>query len=487
MANSATHKAGHRSVSNNFLFSKGRGQIAVFTLLLMGVVVIFMMVLTGALLSNAVAVGHAADQSLSQQLAESGVDRALWCLNHPLDCPANYTGETQTQGKGTFTVATTTTGNSGTIESTGTVNGKIVTVRTNIQNTSTTNASFYYGVQSGTGGILMNNNSKIVGANGAPGNVYVNGSVGIAGGSGEGTEITGDAVLAMSNPTIDVQSDPPSPYTTFDVRGTASTRYVAQSFTPTVTDQLTSISFKIARTNNAPSNPTLSLYYDNGSGKPGTMIPDAQINLTSSSLPVNSGDGWKTGFTDVLFTPNTMLTAGVQYWIVLQVSGADGLKYFTMVRSTDDLYTGGSVMTGSDLTGNLQQVCTPTSCDLAVKVGMGGIQPTLEIEKVGGAARSYFMQKANIVGKAYYHKITGNVQALNGAATCDNGDPICHCADDQNGPNCFDLDVSGGGRPRTAALPTLGRADRRMGRSSQRRRNRGLFDALHHFLRLHRA
>ncbi len=392
MANSATHKAKDSSAHGLLRCSQERGQIAVFTLLLMGVVVIFMMVLTGALLSDAASIGRAADQSLSQQLAESGIDRALWCLNHPLDCPANYSGETQTQGKGTFTVTAASTGNTGIVESTGTVNGKTVTVRTNIQNTSATNATFYYGVQSGTGGIQLNNNAKIVGANNTPGNVYVDGSVSIASGSGAGTEITGDAILAMSNPTTDAQSDPPSPYSTFDVRGTTSTRYVAQSFTPSATDKLTSIGLKIARTNSAPSNPTLSLYYDSGSGKPGTMIPNAQISVTSSALPVNSGDGWKTGFTDVLFPPNTMLTAGVQYWVVLLVSGADGSKYFTMVRSATDLYAGGTVMAGSDLSHNLQQVCTPTSCDLAFRIGMGGIQPTLEIAKVGGVARSYYMK-----------------------------------------------------------------------------------------------
>lgn len=433
----------------NFATNKARGQIAVFAVLLTLVIVGFVSVLAGTLLSNARILRQATENSLGLQLAESGIDKALWCLNHPLagGC-ASYSGETANQGAGSFTVAASTGGNTSTITGTGTVNGKTRTIKLTAANTSSADASFYYGVQAGAGGILMNNNSKIQGAGGAPGNVYVNGSVRIAGGSGSGTEITGDAILALGTSAVDAQADPPSPYTMFDVRGSSSTRYVAQSFVPTVDDLVTRIDLKIARTSSAPNNPTLALYYDNGSDKPGTQIPGALITITSGSLPVNTAPGWQNGFTNFTFTPQTQVTAGVKYWIVLQVSGADTAKYFTVVQSTSAAaYTNGTAKTGNNLTSGLDELCTsPSACDMAFRVNIGGVKPTLQVEKVGGEAHAYYMDKATIVKKAYYRQITSenNVYTNNGADECENN---------ENGPNCLDIDVSGGSDPTPEGFP----------------------------------
>ncbi len=126
----------------------------------------------------------------ARQIAEGGVDEAIYRLNHD----AGYSGENGTAlGAGTFDVSVSGTGSVRTLAVTGSVPNrasplatKTVTVNVSI-NTSV--VSFRYGVQVGDGGVTMNNGSTV------NGNLFSNGSV-----SGIGT-ITGDATVAMGSAT----------------------------------------------------------------------------------------------------------------------------------------------------------------------------------------------------------------------------------------------------------------------------------------------
>lgn len=393
------------------------------------------------------------NEQAALQIAEAGIEKAVWCLNNSgapaSQCPGNpsYVGEAGTAlGRGTFSTSWDNVNHVVTATGTTTVSGQTISKQIRARlNTSNAYSSFVYGVQTGTGGIVFNNNAKILGVGGTPGNVYVAGPISIATGSGEGTEISGDAILSISDPVIEAEANPDAPYTSFDVRGTTSTRYVVQSFRPTTTDKVTQVSLKMARTGN-PASPTLSIYFDDGTGKPSTtMVPGAQITINASSLPLKSSPGWENAFKDLAFTPQTLISEGVRYWLVLQVSGADGGNYFSMVRSTDGTaYADNTAMTGNTLP-TTAELCASPACDVAFQVKMGGVQPSLEVETVGGDARAYSMIKASIGKKAYYRNVTSNnVKANGGTEQCDNGD---------NTSYCIDIDVSGNDDPEPVVFP----------------------------------
>ena len=416
-------------------------------LIFTGVVLIIALAVFDFTQVNTRTVGRRINEQAALQIAEAGIEKAVWCLNNTgaptSQCPGNpnYSGETDTPfEQGTFSVSWDSVNRIVTATGTTVSGGQSLTkqVRTRL-NTSSEYSSFVYGVQTGTGGIVFNNNAKILGADGAPGNVYVAGPISIATGSGSGTEISGDAILSISDPVIDAEANPGAPYTSFDVRGSTSTRYVVQSFVPTTTDKVTQVSLKMARTGN-PANPTLSIYFDDGTGKPGTtMVPGAQITVNASSLPLKSAPGWENAFKDFAFTPQTLISAGVRYWLVLQVIGANSANYFSMVRSVDETaYADGTVMTGNTLP-TTAELCTSPACDVAFQVKMGGVQPSLEVETVGGDARAYSMSKASIGKKAYYRNVTSNdVEANGGTEQCDNGDNTLYCIDIDMVPGAMD-------------------------------------------------
>ncbi|MFH0829372.1 MAG: hypothetical protein V1907_04320 [Candidatus Kerfeldbacteria bacterium] len=415
-----------------------RGNSLAFVLIFTSVVLIITIAIFDYTQTNTSASGKRTSEQNTIQIAEAGIEKAVWCLNNPMntsDCqgnPSNYSGETDTSfGQGKFSVSWDSINRIITATGTTTFRGQSLSKQIQVRlSTNSEHASFVYGVQSGTGGIVFNNGAKILGAGGTPGNVYVAGPISIATGSGSGTEISGDAILSISDSVIEAETDPAASYTTFDVRGSTSTRYVVQSFKPTTVDKVTKVSLKMARTSSAPANPTLSIYYDNGSGIPGMMVSGAQIPINASSLPLITDPGWQDAYKDFAFTPQTLLSSGVRYWLVLQVSGANGSNYFSMVRSTTDTaYANNTAMTGNPL-ASVAELCSSPACDVAFQVWMGGVQPTLEIETIGGDARAYTMTKASIGKKAYYRNVTsGNVNANGGTEQCDNGDNTLYCID----------------------------------------------------------
>lgn len=141
-------------------------------------------------------------------IAEAGIAKAVWCLNHNLnaDCGGtaglNYPGETNvTLATGNFTTTVTVSGQDRIIISTGTTaTGITRTIKVEATpSVETTNASFSFGAQIGDGGLEMGNNSVIVGAGGTFGNVYSNGSITCA----PNAAISGTAQVAGSGNKID--------------------------------------------------------------------------------------------------------------------------------------------------------------------------------------------------------------------------------------------------------------------------------------------
>ena len=168
---------------------KSQGQILILSLIFMLIILIVTGVLLGLVFQNVHATRRAIAKEQALQLADAGADKAVYELNQTAGA---YTGETGTTlGTGDFDVSVQTISISvREVTATGYVPSK--TSPTAIRQTkvriaiSATQANFFYGVQVGDGGLVMDNNSSI------NGNVYSNGPID----GGSGAVITGDAFSA---------------------------------------------------------------------------------------------------------------------------------------------------------------------------------------------------------------------------------------------------------------------------------------------------
>lgn len=137
------------------------------------------------------------------EIANAGVDKAIFCLNETsgTNCGgtfgSNYIGETDVAiGNGSFTTALAGTGVERTLTSTGTTSTD-VSVTIIVKTTSvppTDDAAFSYALQSGEGGVHMENNSEITGTIYTDGDVECQSTVAI---------INGDAYVTKAGGMVD--------------------------------------------------------------------------------------------------------------------------------------------------------------------------------------------------------------------------------------------------------------------------------------------
>jgi hypothetical protein len=231
-------------------------------------------------------------------LAEGSIEDVLYRLRTGKQVGASETFSTTT-GSVTITVSNTATGKQ--VTTSADTNSKVRNMQTNV--TLGTGVSFHYGIQVGTGGLVMSNNSTVTG------NVYSNGS--IVGASG--VVITGSAVAANSSSLYADQSNgtttPPVASVTFGQN--SSNEDLAQEFQVSTDGPINKISVYIKKTS-TPGNLTVRILPDN-SGSPGTNTI-AQGTLSASS--VSSSYGW----VDVSLSSNPSLNSSVNYWLVLDLS-----------------------------------------------------------------------------------------------------------------------------------------------------------------------
>lgn len=402
-----------------------RGDALIFAIVLLGVSIVLFTAITQFSQSGLTATSQRVKKQDALRLAEAGIEKAVWCLNNPshtATCPGNpnYTGESNVAlGNGTYTVSVAPAGTNRLITATSSVSGTGGNSTHQIQVLLTTTnavASFQYGLQAGVGGIVMENNNVITG------NVYSNGTV-----LGDNNSlITGDAILAVGNATTNAEADPVSTGTT--IRGDNATHYVVQSFIPTVSDKVYEIDVKLARTSSAPDDAVVMLYSDSGNN-PGSLLTGASKTVPATTFPVSTVPGWENGWTEINFTPQTALTAGTRYWLVLRLSSNNASRYYTVLHGTDDApYAGGTAKTGTSETTGLAALCG-SACDLAFRVKMGGTFPRLEVSNgVGGNAFANTIDDTTVGGHACYQNLNDTVRAQGGSETCSSSSTGAPCS-----------------------------------------------------------
>ena len=175
-------------------FRDERGFGLVAALVLSSALLIIATALTAITLSNYRYQHRAYLAAKATNIAEAGADYAIWKLNQPGN---TYTGETGTSfGGGTYDVMVTNSSGTKTVTVTARVNSGVLPVtrkvRVTLSGTPTDQASFFYGVQVGAGGLRMSNSSKIIG------NVYANGNATAT----NTASVVGDLWVAGSSGTI---------------------------------------------------------------------------------------------------------------------------------------------------------------------------------------------------------------------------------------------------------------------------------------------
>lgn len=256
-------------------------------------------------------------------------------------------------------------------------------------------ASFHYGLQTGTGGIVMSNNAVV------NGNVYANGDVI----GSNGARITGSAYAANTAAlSADQINDLPVPPTsTIQFGHSAAQEDLAQSFSVSQNLPVNKIAVFIKKVS-TPGNLTAKIVADN-SGNPGSSV--LAQGVLSASL-VTGNFGW----VEVPLSSNPELVPGQNYWLILD-GGNNSSRYYFVGANYE--YNNGVAKIGK--TGSVWNNTSPTGLDTYFKIFLGGLIASIDNVVVGsgslGDARAHTVNNSNVAGTLYCQSGSGNNKACN--------------------------------------------------------------------------
>jgi hypothetical protein len=253
--------------------------------------------------------------------------------------------------------------------------------------------SFHYGIQTGNGGFILDNNAGVYG------NVYSNGEIV---GSG-GAFITGSAIAANSaSATPEVSNLQPFGYTGYAFGMSNSNQDVAQSFIPATTGSINKLRLNLKKIGN-PANLTVRIATNNNGVPSSTSLVSTTL---SASLITN-----QFGFVEVALPQNPELQAGSTYWIILDGS-SDSSKYYEW--GTNNNYTNGQLIYGRY--GGSMSPVSP-SADGIFEIYYGGVLTRIEGVNIGsngeGDAHANTVNNSSIVGNLFCKNGTGNNKSCN--------------------------------------------------------------------------
>lgn len=360
------------------------------------IAIVFLSIILGAAVSlvNYTSISNQTTQSIdyyteAKNIAEAGLEKALWCLKETVgtNCGGtygtSYAGETRVPfGNGEFTVTVTNINiNTKKVESSGFIPNaanpkKKVTLRTNIE-ISSTSVGLYYGMQIGAGGLDLSNNVTV------NGNIFSGGTI-----DGDtGVVITGDVKVAKTPPLFkDQEWDATNADLNFGQRN-AATEHLAQSFTVTTTTLINSLSLYIKKVG-SPTNLNIYLARDNN-GEP--LIDPPLIGTISASNLTNNYQWLSTTVT------NLPLIEGKTYWLILSPNNATASNYYTIGFDNTDGYNFGTLKSSPDKAAGSW---TAQNGDSNFAIYLGGIETNIDDVSVSGLAQASTILDSTIGGNA---------------------------------------------------------------------------------------
>jgi hypothetical protein len=333
--------------------------------------------------------GHQSKQSYF--LAESGVEDAYYRILNNLPI-AEIT--TLTLGGNTATTAVTSSGNQKEIIALGEVQN--LERKISLSLTTGIGVSFNYGIQTGYGGLALSNNA------GVNGNVYANGSII----GGNNSFITGSAFAANTPAQAMNQSNlepVPSP-NSITFRNASSSQDLGQKFQVTTTEPVSKVQFYIKKTGN-PNSATVKIVNDNGD-KPGTTV------LGSGSL-VSTHVTTAYSLVNVVITSPPSLTAGTNYWLVIDNSSNSSSNYYTVAANS--AYPDGYAKVGQ--LGGTWNNTSPSQLDAYFAIFTGGVNAVISGITIGagttGDAWANTVNHSIVQGNLYCQTGSGNNKPCN--------------------------------------------------------------------------
>jgi hypothetical protein len=313
-------------------------------------------------------------------LAEAGTEDILYRLNNNMSVSASETIILD----GQEVVTTVTNSFDGkTVLSDADSDGYTRKIQTNL--VAGVGASFNYGVQAGAGGFLLQGGSRV------NGNVYSNGDIDAT----NGVVITGSAVAANSAAIFadQVNDTPLPPGSSVTFANVSSSQDFAQSFQVATTSQANYVQFYIRKVG-SPSNATVRIVADNGSGSPSSTVLDtATLGDSSGAGAVGTSYSW----VNATFSSNAELTPGVTYWLVIDGSTHSSRYY---VLAANNTYAGGG---GKLYNGSAWVNTSPSGLDGYFKLYLGGLTSQLG----GGNWAGAVVVGTGGVGDAWAHTVRG--------------------------------------------------------------------------------
>jgi len=317
--------------------------------------------------------------------AEAGIEDVIYRLESGLP-----TASSQTLTIGNYSAVTTITDEIGSkvITATGDANDYFRKIETEIA--AGVGASFFYGLQTGTGGIAMSNNAVV------NGNVYSNGNIS----GSNGARITGSAYAANTAALNTDQANdlPMPPASTIQFGHSSAQEDLAQSFGVSQTLPINKIAVYIRKIS-TPGNLTARIVTNNG-GNPSTNTL-AQGTLSASL--VTSSLGW----IEVPLSSNPELVSGQTYWLVLD-GGNNSSRYYIVGANGD--YSNGNAKVGKY--GSTWNDTSPSGLDAYFKIFLGGLTASIDNIIVGsgstGDARAHTVTNSTVHGALYCQSGSGN-------------------------------------------------------------------------------
>lgn len=368
------------------------GQALVLSVVVVGLVLVnTLMIIGGSQLfyQNTTYITQAAQ---AVNLAEAGIDKALASLN---TSGGSYIGESGTSlGVGSFSVSiTSVSSNTKIIESTGYIpsitSPKVKrTIKINV--TKGVGAAFRYGIQVGSGGLIMHENSIVNGS------VYANGNIQMD----NNAQIKGDAYVASGvESTANQESECVSLNCTdffFGKNIDGQERLdVTQGFKPSTSNIINKVSLRLKKIG-SPSDMTIRILRDN-SGRPDKNNVLAAGTLASNLVTTDYG------FVDVTFPAPPLLNAETTYWLTTDTS-SNSSNYWSWSNDSLQGYTRGIAMWSYNWQSNNSD-WTTINGDLDFKTYMGGVATSISGGNgtiITGDAHANTLRNLSISGGAYY-------------------------------------------------------------------------------------
>lgn len=358
-----------------------QGYILILAIVVMAILITMSSVVWGYTVLQVKSSRQSVSDIQAMHIAEAGIDKAL----NELNTDSSFAGEPNVVlNEGAYTTSISSIdSNNKQITSTGYIPDASnpiaeVTIKVNVT-LDLSAVAFNFGVQVGTGGLRMDNNSSIIG------NVYSNGNV--FGGNGT---ITGDAIVAGGGAsTPDQECAVNNADFTFNQ---TDRRDVAQKFTPSTSGPLTKISVFLRKAG-TPSDITVRIMTNNGNSPSSTQVGGTG---TISSSSVTGNYGW----IEATFATTPTLASGTAYWLVLDTSSSASNYYTWANDSSDSSCNGTGKYTANWNSGSV--VWASANSDFNMRTYMGGVPTSLSDVIVNGNARANILEDCTIGGNAYY-------------------------------------------------------------------------------------